>query len=40
MDLFVGERNNEGTKNTFHKRRLWEGLHDDIEGRGVWEDYE
>jgi hypothetical protein len=29
MESFAGGRNNEGMKDTFHTRRLWEGSHGD-----------
>jgi hypothetical protein len=37
MDPFAGGRNNEGMKDAFHTRRLWEGSHDD-KGIEAWED--
>jgi len=39
VDSFPGERNNEGTKSTFQRRRFGEGSGGD-EGRESWEDYE
>jgi len=39
VDSFPGERNNEGTKSTFQRRRFGEGS-EGGEGRESWEDYE